>query len=300
MQNHNINNKAELRNYLAEHILPVKYAYTMSASDYHTLYAKSQGYKSNVKIDDQKYIFLSNYLEDGCYDYCEIGGDDGEISLDIINSLKRKNMSFNQHIFLDFSNELLSKCKENVKSALPNSKSTFIQCDIEQKNIIIPYESKKKVIFFLGNTLGNVESEENVLKNIYNFMNEFDFLLLGLTFHHNNYYELEGYDNDLFRKSILEFLRIIGIKIKEENYILKYNDMLHTIFCEYVLDENFLFQDLLLHKGEKIRCFQSRRYNMDYCIDLFKNNCFDLLNVISDTDSRHVLFLLKKANNRGK
>ena len=287
---------SDLKDYLAEYILPVKYAYTLSASDYHTKYAQSQGYKSNVKIDNRKYAFLANYIEGSIYDYCEIGADDGTISLDIINSLKENRLLFNQHIFLDFSKELLNKCEKNVNSVLPFSKNIFIQCDIEKKNNLIQFSNHKKIIFFLGNTLGNVESEDDVLKNINNFMTEDDYLLLGLTLRNSHYYELSGYNNDLFRESVFEYLRILGIKTDAKNYILRYDDIKHTIYCEYILDEDFSFQNILLYKGRKIRCFQSRRYDIDSSKNLFKNNFFRLVETIIDEDSRHVLFLLKKAS----
>ena len=49
---------------------------------------------------------------------------------------------------------------------------------------------RRKIILLLGNTLGNVESENSVLKNIYNSMNEDDLFLIGLTLWKENIDEL--------------------------------------------------------------------------------------------------------------
>ena len=274
--------KSDLQYYLAQYILPVKYAYTSSAAIYHTKYAKSQNYHSTVEIDNSKYILLKKYVNSIYeYDYCEIGSK---------NEVKFKN-----YIFIDFSDELLKKCKSTFNSAMPNSKGKFIQHDIEKIGSTLPVNNdRKKIIFFLGNTLGNVESEDIVLQNIYNSMNSDDFLLIGLTLWNDYMDELTSYNNEAFRESILEFLRVIGIHTKPQNYILEYDKSNHIIICEYKLCENFNYYGINLSKEEKIRCFQSRRYNFEYCENLFKKNRLCILEHIIDTELRHILFLLKK------
>ena len=142
---------------------------------------------------------------------------------------------------------------------------------------------RRKIILLLGNTLGNVESENSVLKNIYNSMNEDDLFLIGLTLWKENIDELKGYSNKIFRESVLEFLRIIGVQTSSENYMLRYDS-----------NKPFFYQDIRFIEGEKIRCFQSRRYSSEYCNVLFKNNGFSILEKIIDNEVRHALFLLKK------
>ena len=117
-------------------------------------------------------------------------------------------VQFHKHIFVDFSFELLNKCESRFSSFAPNLECEFIQHDIEKSNIMIPVSNeRRKIILLLGNTLGNVESENSVLKNIYNSMNEDDLFLIGLTLWKENIDELEGYSNKIFRESVLEFLR---------------------------------------------------------------------------------------------
>ncbi len=289
--------KTDLKYYLRKHILPVKYAYTLSAANYHTEYANSQNYKSTVKINNSEYGLLIKYLQNDKYDYCEIGGDNGEISINIINFLNINGVEFNKYTFVDFSQELLKKCEENFNSIMTNTSNKFIQYDIEQTNSKIPINnSHKKIILFLGNTLGNVESEDNVLQNIFNSMNEDDLFLVGLTLWNNEIDELESYNNDLFRESVLEFLRIIGITTNSNNYVLRYDSVNHKVICEYELKNQFSYDNIQFSVGEKIRCFQSRRYSLDYCEFLFQSNGFNIIEKNLDDESRHVLFLLKKHN----
>lgn len=293
--------KTDLKYYLSKRILPVKYAYTLSAANYHTEYANTQNYKSTVKINNPEYGLLIKYLQNDKYDYCEIGGDNGEISINIINFLNKNGVKFNKFTFVDFSQELLKKCETNFNSIMTSTTNEFIQYDIELTNSRIPINnSDKKIILFLGNTLGNVESEDNVLQNIFNSMNEDDIFLVGLTLWNNEIDELESYNNNLFRESVLEFLRIIGIKTKSNNYILRYDSANHKVICEYELNYPFAYENIRFSVGEKIRCFQSRRYSLDCCDFLFKSNGFDILEKRLDNESRHVLFLLKKHNNRSK
>ena len=273
----------------------MKYAYTLSAAKYHTAYAKSQDYQSNVEIENIKYNFLIKHLKNHKYDYCEIGSDDGEISLSIIDFLNKNGILFHKHIFVDFSFELLNKCESRFSSFAPNLECEFIQHDIEKSNIMIPVSNeRRKIILLLGNTLGNVESENSVLKNIYNSMNEDDLFLIGLTLWKENIDELEGYSNKIFRESVLEFLRIIGVQTSSENYMLRYDSLNHVVICEYEFNKPFFYQDIRFIEGEKIRCFQSRRYSSEYCNVLFKNNGFSILEKIIDNEVRHALFLLKK------
>lgn len=295
MYNYYFNKKTnELKKYLLNCILPVKYAYTLSAANYHIAYAKSQDYHSTVGIEKTKYEFLIKYLNNNDYDYCEIGCDDGETSLSIIDYFIKNGILFNQHIFIDFSHELLNKCKSRIDSFASHLNCKFIQHDIERTDELFSINSRKKIIFFLGNTLGNVESENDVLQNIYNFMNKDDLFLIGLTLKNKHFDELSGYNNETFRESVLEFLRIIGIKSVPENYILRYDSINQIVICEYQLPEPFCFQELKFNQGYKIRCFQSRRYTLDDCNLLFKENKFSILETIIDKELRHVLFLLKR------
>ncbi len=287
--------KKDLKYYISQCIIPVKYAYTSSAASYHKIFSKSKDYKDNVKIENKKYDLLIPYLRNERYDYLEIGGDDGDISLQIIEHLSNNNVSFNNYFFVDFSHELLSDCQKNISARIPNDLCKFIPYDLEQPNKCIPIDiNNKKIIMFLGNTLGNVESEDDVLKNIYNSMNKDDLFLIGLTFWNDKTNELDNYDNELFRESVLEYLRIININTKTDNYCLKFDQINHTVICEYTLDEPYKYDNVQLNKGTIIRCFQSRRYSQEYCERMFSKNGFVILEYQNDETMRHTLFLLKK------
>lgn len=286
----------DLKQYLSKRIIPVKYAYILSAAEFHSKFAESIDYQSNVEIDMMKYSFLLQFINTNDYTYCEIGGDDGRLSLNIIKYLFNEGIKFRRYCFIDFSQELLKKCKQNFLASLPNETSQFIQYDMEKENTIIPIQTdSKKIIFFLGNTLGNVESEDIVLKNIFNSMGNNDLLLIGLTFE-NNFDELGNYNNDLFRESVLEFLRIIGIEINHENYILRYDKNERKVICEYRLGKRFVFENIEFNEGEIIRCFQSRRYNRNSYECLFHKNGFKIIAKEVDKNSRHVLLLMKKSD----
>lgn len=285
----------DLQDYLIQHILPVKYAYTLSAASFHTKYANSQGYQATVEINKEEYGILIKHLKSGSFDYCEIGADDGAISLQILDYLNKNDIHFGNHNFIDFSKELLEKCQKNINKEQPHLKCSFLQCDIEQPNLKIPIDStNNKIIFFIGNTLGNVESENIVLQNIYNIMNENDFFLVGLTFWNDSFDELSSYNTALFRESVLEYLRILGINTVPQNYTLKYDHENHTVFCNYKLSSDFNYGKARFLTGDCIRCFQSRRYSLEYCENMFKSNKFNIVAKKLDKESRHAIFLLNK------
>ncbi len=287
----------DLEFYLSKKIIPVKYAYILTAANYHSTYANSQNYKSIVGIDKEEYNVLLKHIQKNDYDYCEIGADDGIISCEIINYFKANGLIFNCHFFFDFSVELLKKCELTTKKLLKNLKCDFVQCDVENDTLNLPSNcSLKKVIFFLGNTLGNVEDELKVLQKIYNFMNNNDFLIIGLTLCNKSFDELKPYKNEVFRESVLEFLRIIGIQPHPNNYSLKYDERENEVICEYRLDRPFNFKNINLKKGDKIRCFKSKRYGLNYSQNMFVKNNFKIVETVVDDAKRHAIFLLTKSN----
>lgn len=284
----------DLEFYLSKNIIPVKYAYILTAANFHSAYASSQNYKSIVGINKEVYNVLLKYIQKKDYDYCEIGADDGIISCDIINFLKSSGLIFNHHFFLDFSVELLKKCELTTKKLLKNLKCDFVQCDVENDILNLPFNcSSKKVLLFLGNTLGNVENEFEVLQRIYNFMNRDDFLIIGLTLSNKNFDELKPYSNALFRESVLEFLRIIGIEPYINNYSLKYDESENEVIGEYRLEKPFRYKNIKFKQGDKIRCFKSKRYTLKYCQNVFEKVNFKIVETMVDEAGRHVIFLLK-------
>ncbi len=288
----------DLEFYLSKNIIPVKYAYILTAANYHSAYANSQNYKSIVGIYKEEYNVLLKHIQKSDYDYCEIGADDGSISCDIINFLKANGLIFNCHFFLDFSVELLEKCELTTKKLLKNLKCAFVQCDVENDVLNLPFNcSSKKVVFFLGNTLGNVENELEVLQKIFDFMNNDDFLVIGLTLCNNSVDELKPYSNEVFRESVLEFLRIIGIQPYPKNYSLRYDERKKEVICEYQLERPFNYKNVYFKKGDKIRCFKSKRYSLNYCQNIFEKKNFNIIETVIDETKRHVIFLLTKSHN---
>lgn len=66
---------------------------------------------------------------------------------------------------------------------------------------------------------------------------------------------MEGYSNKIFRESVLEFLRIIGVQTSSENYMLRYDSLNHVVICEYEFNKPFFYQDIRFIEGEKIVVF---------------------------------------------
>lgn len=281
---------------LKNKFLPLKYAYIKTAAEYHTKFAQSENYDLAVVMEQEGYKFILNHL-DKEINYVEIGADDGIKSIKLIELLYSDNIKINNYFFLDFSDELLSKCKKTMadRELICN----YFQCDIENLKDIDSFKNNKPILFvFIGNTLGNVEDEKKVLRNFFNLMRDIDYLLLGVTLRNNNItiqQELQTYNNMLFTDSVLAFFNYIGIKTTRNNFSLYYDEHKNMIIGEYEILEPFIWDnEIILNTGDKIRCFQSKRYAINECKSLFKTTKMQIQDYYIDTDEKHALFLLKK------
>lgn len=281
---------------LKNKFLPLKYAYIKNAAEYHTKFAQSENYDFAVVMEQVGYKFIFNHL-DKEINYIEIGADDGIKSIKLIDLLYGNKIKINNYCFLDFSDELLSKCKKTMTDR--GLRCNYYKCDIENLEDIHFFKNNKSTLFvFIGNTLGNVEDEKKVLRNFYKIMGDTDYLLLGVTLRNNNttiQQELQIYNNMLFTDSVLAFLNYIGIKTTRNNFFLYYNEYKNMIIGEYEILEPFIWDnEIILKTGDKVRCFQSKRYTFNECKSLFKTSNMKILDYYIDTEEKHALFLLKK------
>lgn len=280
---------------LKNKFLPLKYAYIKTAAEYHTKFAQSENYDFAVVMEQEGYKFILNHL-DKEINYIEIGADDGIKSIKLIDLLYGDNIKINNYCFLDFSDELLAKCKKTMTDR--GLRCNFYKCDIENlvDNVFLK-KNKSTLFVFIGNTLGNVEDEENVLRNFYKIMGDTDYLLLGVTLRNNNItvqQELQAYNNMLFTDSVLAFLNYIGIKTTRNNFFIYYDEHKNMIIGEYEILEPFIWDnEIVLNTGDKVRCFQSKRYAINECMSLFKTAKLQIQDYYIDNNEKHALFLLK-------
>lgn len=281
---------------LKKKYLPLKYAYIKTAADYHTKFAQSENYDLAVVMEQEGYKFILDYLERDI-NYFEIGADDGVKSMKLIELLNNSGKKLSTFHFLDFSEELLEKCRKTMLEH--NLSSMFHKCDIESLDFNMQYYRDKSTLFvFNGNTLGNMEDEERVLKNIYYMMDYGDYFLLGLTLKNDKIsiqQELYIYDNALFKESVLAFLEYIGIETDLQHFYLSYDENSNSVIGKYEIIDNFYWNnDCVLQRGDYVRCFQSRRYTLEHCNRMFRKVSFYIEKYYIDTECRHISFLLRK------
>lgn len=281
---------------LRNKFLPLKYAYIKTAAEYHTKFAQSENYDSAVAMAEEGYRFILNYLEEKI-NYVEIGADDGVKSMKLIELLRNENVKINNFYFLDFSEELLGKCRKTMTDQ--NLICDYIRCDVENLENLPRFDNSNLTLFvFIGNTLGNMEDEKKVLKNFSSMMGDTDYLLLGVTLRNDDSateQELQAYSNVLFTDSVLAFLDYIGIKTIRDNFTLFYDKETNMIIGEYKILEPFIWaNETILDIGDRVRCFQSKRFEFNECKELFSAVNLNIENYYIDSNERHIVFLLKK------
>lgn len=281
---------------LRNKFLPLKYAYIKTAAEYHAKFAQSENYDSAVAITEEGYKFILKYLKEKI-NYVEIGADDGVKSMKLIELLRDENVKIDNFYFLDFSDELLEKCRKTMTDQ--DLICTYIKCDVENIENMPYFDNSNPTLFvFIGNTLGNMEDERKVLKNFSSMMGDTDYLLLGVTLRNANSaaeQELQTYKNVLFTDSVLALLSYIGIKTIRDNFFLYYDKEKNMIIGEYEILEPFIWaNEIILDVGDKVRCFQSKRFEFNECKALFSVVNLYIENYYMDSNERHIAFLLKK------
>ncbi len=295
MMNKNFEFAEDIVRCLRNRFLPLKYAYIKTAAEYHTKFAQSENYDSAVAIAEEGYRFILKHLGEKI-NYLEVGADDGIKSMKLIELLRNENVEINNFCFLDFSEELLEKCKKTMTNQ--NFICDYVKCDIENLENMYFFDNSNLTLFvFIGNTLGNMEDEKKVLRNFFSMMRDTDYLLLGVTLKNSSAMErdLQVYNNALFTDSVLAFLDYIGIKIVRDNFSLYYDNEKNMIIGEYEILEPFMWADeIILEAGDKVRCFQSKRFEINECKALFSAVNLNIEDCYIDSDGKHAAFLLRK------
>lgn len=294
----NEKNLKEIISYLRQTVVPMKYHYIGSSANFHLAFAKSSSYDKNVTIDNSEYTFLQQYLSWKKLALCDIGSDDGEKTIKIIQTLNTLNIHFESYCFIDFSHELLSICKQTIESKLGFVEAIYLQADIEAASRTIEYYSNRERLFLLiGNTLGNVMDERVVLDNIRFSMNIGDYLLIGLTLRVDGYNEITDYSSDAFLESIAEFFRVIGMPLIKKGFRIFFDETSQKVVVKYLVNCDFFIKnELIIPNGSDLLCFQSKRYKHESCVDLFRNCGFRVQDYHIDATKRHALYLLQRNN----
>jgi L-histidine N-alpha-methyltransferase len=254
-------------------------------------------YLTRTEIEILKEVALKINDELRNVDIIELGsGDCTKISklVDSIDDSLRENV---RYIPVDVSIDAVKKASNILIKKFPKINIYGIIADFISQFDIIP-KDRKKVICFLGSTIGNFSMEESkhFLINLNDIMNPGDLLLLGFDMVKNIEVIEKAYNDSknitaMFNKNILNVVnKLIGTNFDPDDFIhvAFYNKKFSRVemhlktLKDLEISSPLSKTDITLKKGEMIHTENSYKYTFENIKSLAYNANLEIQNIYSD------------------
>lgn len=161
-------------------------------------------------LETQKENIAQSFSSDDGFDLIELGAGDGKKTKILLKHLVEKQEEF-VYLPIDISQNVLDGLQESVNKEIPEVKikpqqGTYFEVLTDVAN----YNSRKKVIMFLGSNIGNLLHPQAIdfLRNIKDAMSEKDMLFMGFDQKKNPQTILDAYNDETgitaaFNKNVL-------------------------------------------------------------------------------------------------
>ncbi len=285
-------------------IIPSKYHYDYQGSKYFEKITKQKEYYPTRK---EKEILkrISKKLPKmfkGNLSFCEIGSG----AVDKIKILINKNVKF--YFPIDISAKFILKASKNLQKKYPRLKIKPVIADYNRPFKIKNFPKTTKVFFFLGSSIGNFHSGDDVkfLKNLSKCIDKKSYLFIGVDLVkkpiiiNKAYNDKAGYT----AKFSLNLINIInknfnsGLNIKNFSYIGIYNKKLRSLQGFLISKCKQLFKIgsryFHLRKDEKIQVEVSNKFTPKSFKSLVKKGNFKTHSYWTDKQKYFSIFLLKR------
>ena len=278
--------------------IPLKFEYLGEGADRYTSLAHPKEVGGETELD----IFLSNekkfaqYLEGKNFNFLDLGCGDGKKAAYFISHI---NKSASAYFALDISSRMLEIAVNNMQLAHPNLPTETFEDDFEYGNIAnVTYYLNRRyqsrnLIFFIGNTIGNLSDAHRVLVNLRESMSDQDFLLVGLAYYNPRNIPIASYNNPNILEVIWTVPEKIGIKRQDAKIYWTYNKSKRQLECqlEFLKDwrQTFGTNFLQFAKEQRIRMAISRRFTKEDTFELFAEAGFRIEFLVHDKDNALIL-----------
>jgi L-histidine N-alpha-methyltransferase len=239
----------------------------------------------------------------------ELGsGDHSKIRL-LFNQIKENTLESINYFPIDISQSTIEKSSKNLLNEFPTLNITGIVTDF-MHDLKIPETTGKRLICFLGSTIGNLNRNEveNFMRHLGNEMKPGDKFLLGLDMVKDSEIINRAYNDDRqitaeFNKNILNVVNdILGSNFETTNFehIAFYNEKMQRIEmhlkanCDMNISLNNNSENILLVNGEMIHTENSYKFNLGNIEEFGIWSALEIEDIFSDDNDWFNLVLLKK------
>jgi len=230
--------------------IPLKFAYLGDGAKHWDSIAKlrfahggingTEGFLLKKKIS----TFLDSFGEVKKINVIDIGCGNGVPVFPVLEEMIKKKINF-RYVPIDISQELLNLSIRNVKSKFGNVDCNPFQIDFELGNFSdVVYDLKKggysNLLLFLGSTLGNHSDRSRVLTNFRDSMTSDDYLIIGVELTNVSRVNkiMSGYKGKLTEDFLYFIPEKIGIKRKDTNYEVSWNEKLNQVEMRAILKKS--------------------------------------------------------------
>jgi len=274
--------------------LPLKFAYTGSAARTHLKLAALDSYKEVTFAAAFEAAIASRLLADTEIVIADIGPGDGQHSLCFLQELEKRKTTILNYVGLDFSDELMEVARHRIETSLKNIRASFRHWDVETQALQIFHSDTNtpRLVTFLGQTLGNLESPLQALQNIRNSVRTGDSFLLSVALQTEGAAAadyLRPYQNPTFMDAIAEPLRMCGLNPTQGRLYLDYENS--AVVGKFMLGESQTVQHssgpIVIPKDAIISCFKSRRFSYNDIEPMLAKAGWKL--IMGDTNGTHTI-----------
>lgn len=278
--------------------IPLKFEYLGEGADRYTAlshYGELAG-QSDYQIFEDHAREVEKVLGSTKYNLLDLGCGDGKKAAFFMSMFNKNAINY---FPLDISQRMLDIASSNMNLAHPEIEIETFENDFEQGHIAnVTYYLQRRykhpnLIYFVGQTIGNISDAYRVLINLTDSMREDDLLLVGLAYYNSRNIPLDSYNDPSVIKLISTVPEKLGIKEQDAKVYWTYNSSKRQLEAqlEFTKDWSKTFGVNLLRFGkrQRIRLGISRRFTKEDIFELFANAGFKIELLVHDKDNALIL-----------
>jgi len=208
-----------------------------------------------------------------------------------------------KYVSADISFEMNNIALEKIQSWYPELAIDSIICDIENDDLVdVLYNLKSpdtiNLVLFTGSTIGSMDDKEYVLKNLERTLGKHDLLMLSNKLEQETAKTQTGHVQGN-QEQLFWIPKLLGLDVKLEHLETKYDPKDEMRKVVYVFPENHEItmgnNKINFYKGDELTLWKHRMTNPARLYGLLEKLNLRVVQMTSEIDNSHVLFLVERA-----
>jgi hypothetical protein len=207
-----------------------------------------------------------------------------------------------KYVAADISPEMNKIATDKIQSWYPELSTESIICDIESDDLVdVLYNLKSpntiNLVLFTGSTIGSMDDEEYVLKNLERTLGKNDLLMLS----NKIVQEIAKTQTGHIQENLEQLFwipKLLGLELNQEHLETKYDSSDQMRKVVYVFPENNELtigsNKITFYRGDELTLWQHRMTNPALLYTLLEKLKLRVVQMTAEVDNSHVLFLAER------